>query len=161
VLVLSRHPSACCPHDGACPSCLPQRKHAEANSIEERGDYFGDAVNTAARMAGLAKSGQIITTAKSVDALSELLRKSTREIDALPVKGKQEEVRIFEVIWHDSADLTAMADRDMNSTSALCSLSLTYGGRSIKLDADQKAASLGRDSGNNLDRKSRRWRTAT
>ena len=29
--------------------------------LEERGDVFGDAVNTAARMAGLAKCGQIIT----------------------------------------------------------------------------------------------------
>lgn len=162
--VMAVFPSADAAMQAACDmqsrvSAIPQQENAPlairvgfhfGPAIEERGDYFGDAVNTAARMAGLAKSGQIITTAKSVDALSELLRKSTREIDALPVKGKQEEIRIFEVIWHDSADLTAMADRDMSSTSALCSLSLTYGGRSIKLDADQKAASLGRDAGNNL-----------
>src|SRR6185369_3792473 len=58
-------------------------------AIEEKGDYFGDEVNTAARMAGLAKSGQIITSGPTVDALSPLLKASTREIDALQVKGKQ------------------------------------------------------------------------
>ena len=40
-------------------------------AIEERNDVFGDAVNTAARMAGLAKSGQIITSGPTVDSLSD------------------------------------------------------------------------------------------
>ena len=64
-------------------------------------------------MAGLAKGGQIITSGQSVDALSPLLQASTREIDAFHVKGKQDEIRIFEVIWHDSDDLTAMAEREL------------------------------------------------
>lgn len=37
--------------------------------IEDENDIFGDAVNVAARMAGIAKSGQIITTQSSVDEL--------------------------------------------------------------------------------------------
>ena len=64
-------------------------------AIEENNDYFGDAVNTAARMAGLAKSGQIITSGATMTALSPLLRKSTRDLDAMTVKGKQDEIRIF------------------------------------------------------------------
>ena len=47
-------------------------------AIEKAGDFFGDAVNVAARMAGLAKGGKIITTGATVDALSPLLRKATR-----------------------------------------------------------------------------------
>ena len=81
-------------------------------AIEEGGDFFGDAVNTAARMAGLAKGGQIITSGPTVDALSPLLRKSTRDLDAMAVKGKQDEIRIFEVIWQDSDDLTTLAARE-------------------------------------------------
>ena len=119
-------------------------------AIEEKGDYFGDAVNTAARMAGLAKSGQIITSGPTVDALSPLLKASTREIDALQVKGKQDEIRIFEVIWHDSADLTAMADRDQPVNTPASSLALTYGAQTLKLGAAQKSVSLGRDAGNDM-----------
>jgi adenylate cyclase len=119
-------------------------------AIEEKGDFFGDAVNTAARMAGLAKGGQIITSGQTVDALSPLLQASTREIDALQVKGKQDEIRIFEVIWQDSADLTAMADRDLPVNTPVSSLTLTYGARTLKLGAEQKSVSLGRDAGNEL-----------
>lgn len=68
-------------------------------TIEENNDIFGDTVNTSARMAGLAKAGQIITTAETIEALPQLLRQSTRDIDALSVKGKAEDMRIFEVIW--------------------------------------------------------------
>ncbi len=116
-------------------------------AIEEKGDFFGDAVNTAARMAGLAKSGQIITSGQTVDALSPLLKASTREIDALQVKGKQDEIRIFEVIWHDSADLTAMADRDLPINTSASSLTLAYGALSLKVGAEQKSVSIGRDAG--------------
>ena len=119
-------------------------------AIEEKGDFFGDAVNTAARMAGLAKSGQVITSGPTVDALSPLLKASTREIDAMHVKGKQDEIRIFEVIWHDSDDLTALAERDLSASTHEPTLTLTYGALTVKLGADQKSAALGRDAANEL-----------
>lgn len=119
-------------------------------AIEEGGDYFGDAVNTAARMAGLAKGGQIITSGATVDALSPLLQASTREIDAMQVKGKQDEIRIFEVIWHDSADLTALAARELPVSAIEATLTLTCGARTFQLGAEHKSATLGRDAGNEL-----------
>ncbi len=119
-------------------------------AIEERGDFFGDAVNTAARMAGLAKSGQVITSGPTVDGLSPLLKAATREIDAMQVKGKQDEIRIFEVIWHDSSDLTALASRESLVSTHEATLSLTYSTLTIELGAQKKAASLGRDAGNEL-----------
>jgi adenylate cyclase len=119
-------------------------------AIEEGGDFFGDAVNTAARMAGLAKGGQIITSGATVDALSSLLKASTRELDAMTVKGKQDEIRIFEVIWQDSDDLTALAARDATAVKPESSLVLTYGARTMKLGAGQMSVSLGRDAGNEL-----------
>lgn len=119
-------------------------------AIEEGGDYFGDAVNTAARMAGLAKSGQIITSGPTAGALSPLLRASTREIDSMQVKGKQDEIQIFEVIWQDSDDLTAMAARELPGDAPASTLTLTYGARALKLGAEQKSVSLGRDATNEL-----------
>ena len=119
-------------------------------AIEESGDFFGDAVNTAARMAGLAKSGQIITSGATMAALSPLLRESTRDLDALAVKGKQDEIRIFEVIWQDSDDLTTMAAREAPASAPDPTLTLTYGERTLVLGATQPSASLGREATNEL-----------
>jgi len=119
-------------------------------AIEEGGDFFGDAVNTAARMAGLAKAGQIITSGPTVEALSPLLREATRDLDAMTVKGKQDEIRIFEVIWHDSPDLTTMAARDSAVRRHEPTLTLTYGAMTLALGVARQSASLGRDAANDL-----------
>jgi hypothetical protein len=119
-------------------------------AIEERGDFFGDAVNTAARMAGLAKGGQIITSGPTVDALSPLLREATRDLDAMMVKGKQDEIRIFEVIWQDSDDMTTMAVREAQPRTHESTLTLSYGGNTVTLGVAQPSASLGRDAANAL-----------
>lgn len=71
------------------------------------GDLYGDTVNLAARVAGLAKVGQIITTADTIDKLSPALADQARKLDRVPVKGKQEAVTIFEFLWQDSDELTA------------------------------------------------------
>jgi class 3 adenylate cyclase len=120
-------------------------------AIEEGGDYFGDAVNTAARMAGLAKGGQILTSGPTVETLAPLLRASTRAIDALHVKGKQDEIQIVEVIWHDSDDLTAMAASEPAlSAPDEPTLTLSYGALTLTLGAAQRSASFGRDATNEL-----------
>lgn len=119
-------------------------------AIEEEGDFFGDAVNTAARMAGLAKGGQVITSGPTVDALSPLLQASTRELDAMLVKGKQDEIRIFEVIWKDSDDLTALAARESPVSMHEPTLTVTYGEQVLKLGAARPSASLGREATNDL-----------
>lgn len=120
------------------------------SAIEEKRDFFGDAVNTAARMAGLAKGGQVITSGPTADALSPSLKASTREFDAMRVKGKQEEIRIFEVIWQDSGDLTALAERNSLASAREPILTLTYGEKILKLGAGRPSASLGRDATNDL-----------
>ena len=67
--------------------------------IEENNDVFGDTVNLAARMAGLAKGRQIVTTAATADRLPSSLRSSTRRIAALAVKGKGDDVEVCDVVW--------------------------------------------------------------
>lgn len=76
--------------------------------LEENADIFGDAVNVAARMADIAKAGQIIATASSIERLTPLARQAARELEAVPVKGKSEPVRVCEVIWRNEGDLTLM-----------------------------------------------------
>lgn len=113
-------------------------------AIEDDKDVFGDTVNTASRMAGLAKASQIITTGETVAALPLLLQQSTREIDALSVKGKAEDVRVCEVLWQESEDLT-MKSASVTA-AAVARLLLRHGTDEIMLDAGRGLASLGRDA---------------
>lgn len=74
-------------------------------------DVFGDSVNVAARMSGLAFAGQAITTGETVAALSPQMREIVRRLDALPVKGKVEEVEVHELLWQASSDRTVIPGR--------------------------------------------------
>src|SRR5260370_13248306 len=57
--------------------------------LEDKGDFLGDGVNTAARLAGLAKGGQILTSGATADTLSAPQRVSLRDLPTIPVNGKQ------------------------------------------------------------------------
>ncbi|MDB5803398.1 MAG: hypothetical protein JWN73_720 [Betaproteobacteria bacterium] len=113
--------------------------------IEENGDVFGDTVNTAARMAGLARGMQIFTTRATVDMLSPELRAGTRDIAALAVKGKADEMSVCEVLWQEGSDLTMTADSILTPQNTTASLLLRHGTKEIVLDAKQAGTSLGRD----------------
>ena len=117
--------------------------------IQDGDDVFGDSVNVAARMAGLALSGQVITSGATVAALSPHLRNFTRRLDALPVKGKSEEVEVYELLWQTGSDHTVMPTRTAPKTdnSGTASLRVTYRGSTIMIKGE---ASFGRDTGNTV-----------
>jgi class 3 adenylate cyclase len=112
-------------------------------AILEGGDVFGDAVNVAARMAGIAKGGQIITTQESAESLPAALRSSTRHLDRISVKGKSEDIDIFEVLWQ-SEDVTRMTTGLLKTEVKTARLSLSYNGRTVTLHSDTSALVLGR-----------------
>ena len=78
--------------------------------VEEDGDVFGDAVNVASRMVNLSKRDQILTTAATVEQLSPNWRKATRQVDRAAVRGKKEEIDVFELIWQE-AEVTRIAGK--------------------------------------------------
>jgi adenylate cyclase len=113
-------------------------------AIMEGGDVFGDAVNVAARMAGLAKGGQIITTQETAEALVPALRASTRHLDRIPVKGKSETIDIFEVVWQPE-DVTRIATGLLStSKTKKVTLVLRYQGKELTLDKNSGPTILGR-----------------
>jgi hypothetical protein len=77
-------------------------------ALLEGGDVFGDAVNVAARMAAQAKGGQIITTKTTIDLLDPITQATSRFVDRAPIKGKKEDIEIYEIIWQET-DVTTMA----------------------------------------------------
>lgn len=110
--------------------------------LENAGDLFGDSVNLAARVAGLAKSGQVFTTADTVARLAPALVERARMIDGVPVKGKREMVTIYEFLWQDTDDLTALSTRVDQRRAA--HLSLSYEGRDWRFEGPGELT-LGRD----------------
>lgn len=112
--------------------------------IEENNDVFGDTVNLAARMTGLAKGQQIITTGATVAQLAPMLRMSTRPIAALSVKGKGDDVNVCEVIWQGGDELTMAAPLATLNRSVI-KLSLIHGTKTVVLDKSCTSIVLGRD----------------
>ena len=121
--------------------------------IQDGGDVFGDSVNVAARMAGLALSGQALTDSGTMVALSAALRETLRQINALPVKGKTEEVEVYELMWQASADRTVIPGRasaiamPVSEAPAGPRLKLVYRGSEL---IARDTVYLGRDSSNTL-----------
>jgi class 3 adenylate cyclase len=114
-------------------------------TLVENKDVFGDTVNMAARLVGLAKAGQIVTTADTVQRLPPDLRSRTREIDALNVKGKSGQVRLFDVVSRDNAELTMIAGSTTATASRQALATLRHGDTEVVLSPARAAASLGRD----------------
>jgi len=127
--------------------------------IESEGDVFGDTVNTAARMAGLAKGEQIITTAGTVALLSPMLRETTRRIAALSVKGKGDEVEVCEVLWQAGDDLTMATASITLPPAGETKLELKHGTERVVLEGSGARCVLGRDATSGIvlaDRKASR-----
>ena len=111
--------------------------------IQEAGDVFGDTVNTSARMTALAKGGQIITTKTIVDRLPPALSASARLFDRTPVKGKREEIAIFEFVWQQE-DATHLATSILAAEPPSVQLVVRYRDKEIRLDRNHPSISLGR-----------------
>ena len=128
-------------------------------TIEDNKDIFGDTVNTVARIVGLAKSEQILTSAQTIDELPTLLKESTRDLEQLSVKGKADGVHVFEVLWHETEELTMKASSLRISNILSTKLCVRYRGRAYLLDDRNPNLTLGRDQSCDLiieDRKSSR-----
>ena len=119
--------------------------------VEADGDVYGDAVNTAARMAGQAKAGQILTTAGTVAHLSPAWQASTRQIDRAVVKGKRDEIDMMELIWQRE-DVTRMATSWTASVGPKnkARLLLRYRDQQAEISESNPSVVMGRAEDNDL-----------
>jgi adenylate cyclase len=117
--------------------------------IHEDGDVFGDAVNVAARMVGLANQRQIITTQETVDALPSDYEPSLNCIDKITVKGKSGEMNIYEMVWEEH-DVTVMMDDIADSPVFKCRMEITHKGQAVDVDENKPSCTLGRQVHNDL-----------
>lgn len=112
--------------------------------ILEKDDAFGDAVNVASRVCGMAKPGQILGTAEAIRRLPAVMASQTRLIDQAPVRGKRHALEIHEILWqpHDvtwmSVPLTALPAAEIPR------LTLRYRDHSLRMDHDRTTIVIGR-----------------
>jgi len=118
--------------------------------VERDGDVFGDTVNLAARLTEMASRGQIITSFETVEQLEPVLKMDCRRLYAIPVKGKEKEVAICEMIWQESDEVTTLATMRAVSPSAHTKLRLVYKDRTIELPKERRSLVLGRDATTDL-----------
>ena len=114
--------------------------------VERDGDVFGDAVNLAARLAGVATKGQIITARDTVMLMSPMLKSATRAITTIQVKGKAQEIQVYELIWQQSEDMTTLASQKSVYKPKNTKLRLLVQGSEVVLSSERQAVALGRDA---------------
>ena len=120
--------------------------------VQEQRDIFGSAVHTANRMTSQAKAKQIITTLSTVERLSPEWQSTARQIDIATVRGKADEVVLFEVLWQpeEATSMLPTVGLGRNKSVRPKRLSLRYQGREVTVGEGRKSATLGRAEDNDV-----------
>ncbi|HEU4665698.1 MAG TPA: adenylate/guanylate cyclase domain-containing protein [Dokdonella sp.] len=127
--------------------------HGEA--LVENGDVFGDAVNTAARMAdkSLARRDQIVATASTVNGVTNTTGLRVRPLGSAWVLGKQAPIEIVDVMWQEDLAHVTTVQRVMTPIDAAPSdrprLTLRFKSQVFEID-EGTPFSIGRDPASSL-----------
>src|SRR5437016_6593796 len=113
--------------------------------IQRENDVFGDTVNLAYRLHEQAVKGQVLTSDDTVTLLAPVIRGATRRLYPVPVKGKAEEVELFELLWEQNADITDVAQTVSLLRSPQARLRLVHRGQDIVRRRGSDSITLGRD----------------
>lgn len=117
-------------------------------TIEQGSDVFGDSVNVAARLAHLARAGQIITSGRTVAMLDPVVARHLRKLSRVTLKGMQIEETIFEGLWKDSDNITAMLSDSVLTPPGTIRMILRHGSQCIEAGPGHAPISVGREAGN-------------
>ncbi len=113
--------------------------------VEIEGDCFGDAVNSAARLADLAGAEQILTTQRVRDALAPPLRGPLRSLGPMYLRGKSEVTEVFRVEWQTGRDADAtIMGVSMMAKPRQDALELTGAGQTVRVEPRAEKITIGR-----------------
>ncbi len=114
-------------------------------AIWSQGDYYGDAVNVAARVAGFAKPGEILFTGQAAARLSALARRGIRLVDRAVLRGKSASVDLYGLAPLESEDTLLTRPATLALGDERC-LVLRAGARRLETGPGGPKLSLGRDA---------------
>ncbi len=114
--------------------------------VEIAGDCYGDAVNSAARLADLAGAAQILTTQRVADALSPTQRAQLRSLGPMYLRGKSDATAVYRVDWQVDRDndATVMGTLMFKPAGKGGFLELAAPGQTVRLEPRGEKLTLGR-----------------
>lgn len=112
--------------------------------LEDKGDFLGEGVNTAARLRSLAKGGQILTSGATANKLSITQRIYLRDQDAATPQGKHDAVHVYELLSDDTEEATHVAGL-ATSANVRAFLTLAVGERTVSFPEGKTVLTMGRE----------------
>ncbi len=120
--------------------------------VQEQNDIFGAAVHTANRMTSQAKSRQIVVSGSTVDHMSPELRNQARQIDVATVRGRIDEVALFELVWQpdEATNMLPTIEWDSSTARKASKLLLNFRDKTVEVSDKRKSINMGRAEDNDL-----------
>jgi class 3 adenylate cyclase len=119
--------------------------------VQEQNDIFGAAVHTANRMTSQAKARQIVISGETVEEMSAQLRDQTRQIDVATVRGKMDEVALYELLWNPEEATSMLPTIEWeNRGRKVSKMLIVFRDQSVEVSDSRKSASIGRADDNDL-----------
>ncbi|HSG97539.1 MAG TPA: adenylate/guanylate cyclase domain-containing protein [Woeseiaceae bacterium] len=119
--------------------------------VQEQNDIFGAAVHTANRMTSQAKAKQIVISGSTVERMGSDLRKQTRQIDVATVRGRLDEVALYELVWQPDEATSMLPTLEWENKDRRASkLLINFRDKSIEVSDKRKSINLGRADDNDL-----------
>jgi len=119
--------------------------------VQEQNDIFGAAVHTANRMTSQAKARQVVISGTTVDKMSREWKAQTRQIDVATVRGRLDEVALFELLWQPEEATSMLPTIEWeNRGRSAAKLTLNFRETMVVVDDEHKNVNMGRADDNDL-----------
>ena len=120
--------------------------------VQEQNDIFGAAVHTANRMTSQAKARQIVLSGFSVEQMSPELQGQARQIDLATVRGRIDEVALYELVWQPDEATSMLPTIEWESKAARkgSKLLVNFRDSSVEVTEHRKSINMGRAEDNEL-----------
>lgn len=119
--------------------------------VQEQNDIFGAAVHTANRMTSQAKAKQIVISGATVEQMGPDWKAQTRQIDVATVRGRIDEVALYELLWQPEEATSMVPTIEWESKTRNASkLVLSFRETTVEVTDTRKNINMGRADDNDL-----------
>lgn len=123
------------------------------STIRDKNDLFGETVNNAAYLTGIAKGGKILLSKNAFDTLSPITKNLCYKYDNIILKGHTLKTRIYRMDWEqntnaDHSDVTVHRGlQNFTQAAKLSKLEISSKNQKFILTKDMAPFTIGRNAG--------------